>query len=360
MLAVVFDKPNKYKLAEVAKPLIAPGKVLIQVKSTTICGTDLKMFQGHVPYISYPHIPGHEFGGLVEEIGEGVVDIKVGDKVGVEVHVGCGSCSRCNEGFYNLCLNYGNFEKGHAHIGFTSPGGLAEFCLVPAEAVHVLPGGLNYDHGAFTDAIGIVLWAIERAGGIMEGENVGVVGPGTLGLLAVQAVLSFGAGQTILVGTAKDEKRMEIAEGFGDVKTLNIHSVDDPISEIKNLTNDLGADLVLEFAGTTSAANFSLNAARRGGRVVLGGATSPGTKLEIDLSIIVRGHLDVFGTMANPKRISQLANIMMGKGEIDIQPLITHHMKLSQFDQAWDIFSNRTEEVLRILLHPGEVDVGLN
>ncbi len=360
MLAVVFDNPNKYRLAEVSKPVISPGKVLIQVKSTTICGTDLKMLRGLVPHISYPHIPGHEFGGLVEEIGEGVEDIKVGDKVGVEVHVGCGSCQRCIEGFNNICLNYGNLEKGHAHIGFTIPGGLAEYSLVPAEAVHVLPEKLSYDHGAFTDTLGIVLWAFDRAGGIRKGENVLIVGPGTLGLLSVQVAHSLGAEQTILVGTPDDEKRMEIARGYGATKTISINEFTDPIKEIKNLTNNIGADLVLEFAGTSSAAQLSLQAARRGGRVVLGGVTSPGTILEIDLSLIVRGHLDVFGTMANPKRISKQANLMMQNGEIEIKPLITHHMKLSQFERAWDIFSNRTEEVLRIILHPGEVDVGLN
>lgn len=355
MLAVVFSKPEVYSISQVPKPDINPGEVMVKVKSTTICGTDMKIFHGTVPYIDYPHIPGHEFSGEVVALGEGVFDIAVGDKVGVEVHVGCGACQRCAEGLYTLCLNYGAKDKGHAHIGFTVPGGLAEYCSVPARAVNQLPEGLNFDQGAFTDTLGIVLWAYDRAGGVHPGDTVVVVGPGALGLLAVQAARTFGASYVIAVGMSKDKTRLKVAADMGADDILVIEEVDEPIVAIRALCGGHGADLVVEFAGTSEAAALSINVARRGGRVVLAGATSPGQDLQVDLSTIVRGQLDVFGSVANPKNISRRANFLMEKGKIIIEPLITHRLPLSEFDRAWEIFTKRTEDSIRIMMHPEDV-----
>ena len=172
MLAISFPQPEEFTLIDVPEPEAGPGELVIHVKSTTICATDFKILHGRFPGVSYPHIPGHEWGGEVIEVGSGVSGFNPGDKVGVEVDVGCGVCPRCYEGLYNLCEKYGNPEKGHAHIGFTIPGGLAEFCAVPAHAAHVLPENLDFDHGAFTDTVGIVLWAIERGGGVRAGERM--------------------------------------------------------------------------------------------------------------------------------------------------------------------------------------------
>ncbi len=349
MLAVIFSKPGEFTLASVPDPAAGPGQVVVRVKSTTLCATDVKMFHGRVPYVTYPHIPGHEWGGQVEETGPGVIDLALGTKVGVEVHAGCGGCRRCLDGLYNLCLNYGRPETGHAHIGFTVPGGLAEFCAVPARALHTLPEGLDYDHGAFTDTVGIVLWAFMRAGGVLGGETVAVVGPGALGLIAVQLARSLGAGQILAMGVAGDEGRLALARNMGADATYIGEGVAD---QVRQATDGQGADLVIEFAGSRDAARQALEIARRGGRVVLGGATSPGKRLDVDLSVIVRGHLDVYGSVANPRGISRQANILMQSGAIDITPLITHHLPLDDFPRAWEIFGQRQGDPIRVMLHP--------
>lgn len=352
MLAVVVPHPGSFTLQEVPEPQVSPGQVLVRVRSTTICATDLKVFAGTFPGVRYPHIPGHEWGGEVVQVGEGVSGLSPGDKVGIEVHVGCGTCARCNEGLYNLCENYGHPERGHAHIGFTVPGGLAECCAVPGRAAYRLPEGLDFDHGAFTDTVGIVLWAFERAGGVWAGERVVVLGPGALGLIAVQVARLGGAREIIAVGAAQDRHRLELAKQMGADHTVNIEQVGDPVQVIKELTARKGADLVIEFAGSAEAGRLAIEVARRGGRVVLGGATSPGRKLEVDLSIVVRGQLDIYGSVANPRGISRRANILMQEGLIDIQPLITHHLPLREFGRAWDIFQKRREGAIRVMLHP--------
>jgi L-iditol 2-dehydrogenase len=229
---------------------------------------------------------------------------------------------------------------------------LAEYCAVPAKAAHVLPEGLDFDHSAFTDSVGITLWAFERASGVRPGEVVAIVGPGAFGLLSVQIARASGAGKVIAVGSAEDTQRLLLAQQLGADHTIQAARDGDTVEGVLELTDGRGADLVIEFAGTAEAARQAIGMARRGGRVVLCGATSPGRKLEIDLSTLVRGHLDLFGSVANPRGISRRANELMKNGLVDVKPLITQHMSLSQFPLAWETFQNREKSNIRIMLHP--------
>jgi len=352
MHAVVFPRPNEYELSKVPDPKSSPDGMVVSIKATTICATDVKILHGTVPFIKYPHIPGHEFGGEILEVGSNVKGFHKGDLVGVEAHVGCGKCPRCLEGMYNLCENYGYPETGHAHIGFTVPGGLAEYCAIPAKAAHPMPEGLGADHAAFTDTVGIVLWAFERAGGVRSGESVAIIGPGALGLLAVQVAHALGAGRLIVVGIAADRQRLEMASWMGADDIVITEQDVDSAQIVRDMTDGKGVDLVVEFAGSAEAGRQSLEMARRGGRIVLGGATSPGQQLNLDLSVIVRGHLDVCGSVANPHSVSKRANVLMAKGLVDVTPLITHQMPLSDFSKAWKMFLERDGDPIRIMMYP--------
>src|SRR3972149_1454104 len=338
MLAVGFSPPAAVSLADVPEPGVGVGQVMVRVTSTTICATDLKILHGHYPGVTFPHLPGQEWGGEVAEAGASVTYLRPGDKVGVEAHVGCGACARCAEGLYNLCENYGRRETGHAHIGFTVAGGVAEYCAIPARAAHRLPEGLDCDHGAFTDTVGIALWAFERAGGVGAGGTGGGGGPG--------------AGRGLAIGAAEDAGRLALALNLGADHALNLAEVGAPAGAVRDLTAGHGADLGIEFAGSAEAARQSIEMPRRGGRVTLGGATSPGRRLDVDLSTIVRGQLDVFGSVANPRGISRRANVLMHKGLVDVRPLLTHPLPLSEFARAWEIFRDRREGAIRVLLHP--------
>ena len=352
MRAVVFTEPDKFELTDMPDPASGADLVTVSVKATTICATDVKLLHGTVPFVTFPHIPGHEFGGEIVEVGANVKGLRKGDLVGVEAHVGCGSCPRCLEGLYNLCENYGNREAGHAHIGFTTAGGLAEYCAIPAKAAHLMPEGLNAKHAMFSDTLGIVLWAFERAGGVRGGETVAIIGPGALGLLAVQVARALGAGRVIVVGIPADGQRLELARKLGADDIVAAEAGHGPVRSVRELTNGKGVDLVIEFAGTSDAGRQSLEMARRGGRVVLGGATSPGRELNVDLSVIVRGHLNVFGSVANPQGISRRANALMQKGLVDVTPLITHKLPLNDFSKAWKMFLEREGDPIRIMMYP--------
>lgn len=351
MKAIVYPEPNVFELTEVQEPKPGPGQALVRVRASTLCATDFKIFRGQFPGTRFPHTPGHEWAGEVVEVGTGVTRVKPGDRVGVEIHVGCGACRNCLEGRYNICLNYGNTAAGHAHIGFTVPGGMAELCAVPEKALHVLPDELDFDEGAFTDSIGVALYALER-GRLRAGDGVVIIGPGAMGLIALQLARHLGAGRLTLIGTRHD--RLELAGKLGaDVDHLvNVRDHEDVVAHVKSLYDGLGPDLVVEFAGSEEAARQALEMACRGGRVVLGGATGPGRTLHVDLSVIVRGNLDVLGSLANPGGVSRRGLAMMARGLVRVKPLVTHHMPLEQFGEAWETFAQRRDGAIRVMLQP--------
>jgi threonine dehydrogenase-like Zn-dependent dehydrogenase len=339
MRAVVFEAPDRYAVCDVPTPAPPHGHALIRVVASMVCATDRKILAGKFTGTSFPHIPGHEFAGTVEALGPSTSGPAAGTRVGVEVHVGCGVCDRCREGLYNLCLNYGRSETGHAHIGFSIAGGLAEFVSVPVAALHPLPAAVSTADGAWTDNLGVALWALER-GRLRPGESVVVIGPGAIGLCAAQLARASGAGRVTVVGRGE---RLIRAEPFCDA-----------IVEVGAAGALAGsADLVVEFAGTADAARLAITTARRGGRVVLGGATGQGVELTgIDLSTIVRGHLDVLGSVANPRGVSGRALTLLARGGIDVASLTTHHFPLERFDEAWATFTERRAGAIRVMLTP--------
>ena len=337
MLAVVFPGQNEFAVRDVPTPRPGPREVLVRVRASMVCATDAKILSGKFPATKYPHVPGHEFAGEIAVSND--ERFGAGTRVGVEVHVGCGTCDRCREGMYTLCRNYGKRETGHAHVGFTVGGGLAEYAAVPTAALHVLPEHVTYEQGAWTDNLGVALWALER-GRLAAGENVIVIGPGAIGLCVAQLARALGAGRVTLIGRGNRLARIR------DMADEVMDSAD--VGRLRAT-----ADLVVEFAGTAEAARDAIGLARRGGRVVLGGATGTGVQLSgVDLSTIVLGNVDVLGSLANPKGVSGRALALLADGKIDVTSLVTHHFPLRSFAEAWRTFTERRDGAIRVMLHP--------
>ena len=200
--AVLFDYND---LRVVEKPVPKPGKdeVLIRVKACAICGTDPKIiahgWENCPPMGEY--ILGHEYAGEIAELGEGVTKFKVGDRVAIEPHKGCGHCVNCLRGYYTTCLNYGKLEEGHRHYGFTVNGGYAEYAVCHINCCHRFSEKLSYEDATMLTTAGTALYGIQRAGGIGPGETVAVIGPGPIGLMAVAGAAHMGAARIIGVGT---------------------------------------------------------------------------------------------------------------------------------------------------------------
>jgi L-iditol 2-dehydrogenase len=354
MKAVVYPQPNLIEIQEVPTPEPKAGQALVKIKSTTICGTDLKVLAGTFPGVKYPHIPGHEWAGEVVAVAPDVTEFAPGDRVAAEPHVGCGRCIPCMNGLYNLCEQYGAVEKGHAHIGFTVPGGLAQYCSVSVKALHKLADNLSYDQGAFCESVGVALYSIERAT-VEPGDSVVIYGPGAIGLVAVQIARARGASKVVLVGY-QDGPRLALAKELGVDETVDLADlqVEKPAEYIRGLVGGKGADVTIEFAGSASAVQMALLTARRGGRVALCGNTAPGKILEIDCSVITRGHLNIFGSLANPKWICRRGLELVARGYVNVDPLLTHHFALEQFNEALEVFKSKSAGAYRVMLRPND------
>src|SRR3990172_10090713 len=238
--AVLF---NYGDLRVTQKPVPTPGvgEVLVKVDSIAICGSDpaiiAKGWQNHPPLGEF--IPGHEFTGTVAALAPDVTELKAGDRVAVEPHKGCGRCENRLRGLYTTCLNYGNYEKGHRHYGFSSNGGYADYAACHVNTLHKIPDSISFEEGAMLTGAGTVLYGYDRIGWVRPGETVVVTGPGSIGLISAHIAKVLGAGRVILTGTRAD--RLAVGQKMGVDITLNIHEIN-VREKIMELTDGIGAE----------------------------------------------------------------------------------------------------------------------
>jgi L-iditol 2-dehydrogenase len=348
MIAAWVPEPGRWQVGEHPDPPPpGPGEALVRVVATTVCATDQKLLDGRFAGVRYPLIPGHEWGGEVMAVGPGTANVAPGDRVGVEVHVGCGACARCRDGLRNLCLNYGRRDRGHAHIGFTWDGGLAQYATVPARALYPVPPHLPDEALAFVDGLALALAAAER-GGVAAGVRAAVFGAGAIGLLAAQASRAMGAEVAVVVGRRPARRRLAAALAF---PTVEAAAPDLP----EALRRELGGppDVVLEMAGSEQAASQAIACVRRGGTVVLAGSTGVGPQLrDVELSTIVRGQLSILGSVATFGGVVHRAVALLARGQVVVGPLVSHRLGLSRFEEAWNIFRSPESGAVRVLLDP--------
>ena len=355
MKAAVLRDWNDIRIEEVPIPEIGPNEVLCRVKACGICGTDKLISAGAYKDKGWPRelpfIQGHEWAGEIVAVGENVdpEDFKVGDRVVGESHVYCGKCPRCLEGKYHICIKADApdaFEKGFYLYGHDAQGTFAEYAKREVQLLYKIPEGVSWDEAAIGNQAAVALHVVERAQ-MPSAAKVAIIGPGHLGLLSLQFAKALGAIKTILVG--RNEKRLELGRKLGADEIVDTRQ-EDPVKKIKELTDGLGADVVIECAGTPEAIEMALLAVRKGGRVVIAGMTG-GKKVQIDADLIVLKELDVVGSHARVNTQAQALE-MIAKGLIDAKSVITHTFPLEKFNEAMATFKDKNSGALRVIIHP--------
>jgi len=217
----VLGDPGELSLREKPVPVPKKAEVLVRIDAVAICATDLEIIYHGPPALirgGMPHnknfTPGHEYMGTVVALGPGVDEVSIGQRVAVEIHAGCGQCKRCREGMYTACLNYGlNYgdrDKGHRANGFTTNGGLAEYAVNHVNTLYRMPDRVSYEEATVVMTAGSPLFGLQNAGGYFAGETVAVLGPGPIGLMAIQLVRALGATRVILTGTGGARQEVEL------------------------------------------------------------------------------------------------------------------------------------------------------
>jgi len=241
MKAARFYKPGEpLRIEEIPIPVIGPEDVLLDVKATGICGSDIHILEGVTPTGFSPITLGHEISGVVVEVGTNVRNWKTGDRVCVNCIVSCGSCYNCLRGRFSICTQ-------RKLLGIHLDGGLAEYCKVPATNLIKLPENIPFEHGSIiTDAVATPYHALIKRAKLELGQTVAIFGIGGLGYSAVQLARIAGASKVIAVGIIA--QNLERALNIGADEVIN-SSNQDPVEVIKNMTNGEGVDVALECIG---------------------------------------------------------------------------------------------------------------
>ena len=347
MKAVVVEAPDQFQVKQVPIPAIGPDQVLIRVTACAVCGSDPMIVHGVYPAVRYPLIPGHEIGGVVAEIGDEVTSFSVGDRVTMESHESCGKCINCMRGYYTTCLNYGNREAGHRQVGFTANGGYAEYVAVAERCVHRLPDGVDFDQAPIAQAAAVVLFGLRLAGGIFPLETVAILGPGLIGLIAVQIAKANSASRVILTGTREERLQMGLEMGADEVYNARETDV---VSAIMARTGGVGADFVIEVAGSPESVSQAIDMCRWGGRVLLLGISKePAT---INSARIPLGSITVYGSRGEGMWAMKEALALLAQGKIRSKELITHRFPLDDFEKAIETAEKRLGGAIRVIVEP--------
>lgn len=344
MLAVTFQQPGEVRVEERPDPqLQAPGDAIVRVEATGVCGSDLHLYHGRIG-IEPGFTLGHEFVGTVVDAGEAVTEVAPGDRVLGCFHTACGTCFFCRAGNYHKCEHQRVFGHGAALGGLQ--GTQAELALVPQANLTLrrVPAGLSDDVALFAgDVMGTGYHAVAGAG-LRPGQTVAVLGLGPVGLCAVQVAKAAGAAQVIAIDTV--EARLEAAAAFG---AAPVHlTEEDPRAAVKAATEGRGVDLAVEAVGDPRALDLAIRLASKCGTVSAIGVHAERCEVHMGLvwikSLTVRtGHANVIGHL-------DAVLPLLAAGVLDPSPLITHHMRLADAPEAYELYDRR--EALKIVLVP--------
>lgn len=331
--------PDSMMVKDVPEPSILPGHVLIEVKACGICGTDLHIQAGEYP-INPPVIMGHEFSGLVAEIAPDVTQAQVGQRVVSLVYFTvCGVCRYCRSGQWNLC-------EQRKSVGSGVNGAFARYVLVPERNIRLLPDDVDFVAGAVTEPLACCTHGVLEKASTHPGDFALVTGPGAIGLLTAQILLS--AGVTVaLSGTHSDAPRLELARTLGVQHTIEVENTSVP-EFVKSLTAGLGADWTFECSGTRIAAQQCIQASRRGGVMVQLGLF--GKPIEIDWDQAILKEVEIRNSFASTWISWDYALKLMKTGRVKTLPLVSEVLPLSEWEGSFTRLRNK--QALKCILVP--------
>jgi NADPH2:quinone reductase len=317
MKAVVVSTPGSWSVVDdLPVPHPARDEVQVQVKAVGICGSDLHILAGEFPPTPYPIVPGHEFAGVVTEVGGDVADLAVGDRVAVDPSLFCGRCRYCQAGRGNLCAAWGA-------IGDTVDGAFAEYVVAPAKNAYRMPDDMGFAAGALVEPLSCVVHGLHRLA-IRAGSDLLIVGGGTIGLALLQAAKRSGATTVDVVDT--DASRVTRARSFG---------ADDAATSVAELVGRRGRgyEYVIEATGVPAAGQAALEALDRGGTLLIFGVAPEDGALSVSPFKVYNDEHTILGTMAVLDSFGPALS-MIAAGAIDVDRMITHRFALDDFDEA--------------------------
>lgn len=348
MRAAIFEGPEKIRVGEWPTPTCNENEILLKTAYCAICGTDVRtFFYGHKK-VQPPAIIGHEISGTVVDTGKNVRCVSKGDSITLVTSVGCGLCKSCQKGFYNLCPD----TKA---IGYHYPGGFAEYVVIPESAVKqdaciLLPENVSLLQGALIEPLSCAING-QNYLGIKSGDIAVIFGGGPIGFMHAMLAQAQGAEQVIMIDP-NFERLQRFSTKFQNLLLIDPRNTD-PVKEVKKLTSDFGADVIITSCPAKEAQLQALEMAAPRARISLfGGLPKDDSIIAIDTNTIHYGEISLFGSFASNKNEYLQATDMISKRLINPDLFITEVIPLESIEKG--IRKMRTGEVLKIVVELGE------
>jgi threonine dehydrogenase-like Zn-dependent dehydrogenase len=379
MLAMNYRGPFRVRVDQKPYPeILHPNDSIIRVTRSCICGSDLHLYHGLVPDTRVGMTFGHEFIGIVEEIGPSVQKLKVGDHVLVPFNVACGTCAFCKQELYGNCHESNPMATavggifGYSHTAGGYDGGQAEYVRVPYSDVGptVIPADMDPDDAVLlTDVVPTGYQAAEM-GGIKKGDTVVVFGAGPVGIMAAKCAWLFGAARVIVIDHL--EYRIEFVRNYAKCEAYNFKSLEDPVLFIKKTTDWFGADVCIDAvggdaagnamqtitgrklmlqAGSATALHWAINSVKKGGIVSIVGVYGPTDNL-VPIGNVVNKGITIRANQASVKRLLPRLIEHIQAGRLDPKGIITHRVPLEEAADAYHIFSAKLDNCIKTILIP--------
>lgn len=340
---VLYDKGDRcVELRDVPVPAIGPEECLVEVKYCGICGSEPHMYHGQLTLLARPPVVlGHEWSGEIVQVGERVQGFAVGDRVTCETAAEtCGVCALCRSGAYNVCPERRAF-------GFAVDGAFTRYVKARYQRLHHLPEGVGYETSAMTEPICVAYNAVAEKSHVNPGDTVVVIGPGPVGLFALQVARLAGAGTLIVTGTPRDRKRLELARKLGADLALDV-TEQDPAEVLRGIGDGLGAHLVIDCAGVPPAIKQSLELVRRNGQVTKVGWSLQPVNLTMDE--IVAKVITYQGAFSHTWTTWETCLELMRQKKIETEALVSEIWPIIRWQEAFEKLE--ALEAHKILLFP--------
>jgi L-iditol 2-dehydrogenase len=348
MLATLLLEPGRLELKDVEIPKAGPGEVVVRVRTALTCGTDLKTFRRGHPKIPMPTMFGHEFSGDIYQIGDGVTEFQVGDQVMSAPTAPCGECVYCTKGQDNLCS---------LSMETMINGAYAEYVRIPAHIVRnnmfKKPAHLSYGEAAMLEPLSCVVYGMDQVS-IGGDDTVLVIGAGAIGLMHLMVAKALGAGRVIVAG--RWENRLKVAKAMGADAVIDVDS-ESTFQRVRDLTDGIGADIVIECTGQLSVWEDAPDFVRKGGTVVLFGGLPPGTRATFDTTRLHYDQITLKGVFHYSRAAVRKAYRLLADREVRVSDLITGTYPLSELKQVFDLLREKGQGI-KFAVVPPEVSTG--
>ena len=344
MKALLLSEPSKLDVTtDMPRPVPGPREVLIRIAACGICGSDVHGYDGSSGRRIPPLVMGHEAAGTVAEIGEGVRQFTVGDRVTFDSTVYCGECDYCRIGEVNLCDN--RQVVGVSCGDYRRHGAFAEYVVVPERIVYRLPNELGFAEAAMLEAVSVALHAVREAG-LRGGEIALVIGSGMIGLLTLQAARAAGCSRVYIADV--DSSRLALARQMGADDAIHASGAE-LVAQVQRLTGGKGVDVVFEAVGRNQTIAGAIDSVRKGGTVVLIGNITP--EVTLPLQKVVSRQIRLQGTAASSGEYPEAIELMR-TGAIRVGPLITAVAPLEDGPRWFERLHRGEPNLMKVVLTP--------